>query len=849
MADLSLRHIYKVYPNGTKAVSDFNMEIKDKEFIVFVGPSGCGKSTTLRMIAGLEDISAGELFIGGKIVNNMEPKDRDIAMVFQNYALYPHMTVYDNMAFGLKLKHVPAAEIHEKILWAANILGITEYLDRKPRAMSGGQRQRVALGRAILRNPKVFLLDEPLSNLDAKLRTQMRAEISKLHKQLGTTFIYVTHDQTEAMTMGTRIVVMKLGRVQQIDTPKNLYNYPGNKFVAGFIGTPQMNFFEATLKRNKDVVEIRFEYCDDVLKVPFNDLLKVQPAYFNGKKKVYVGLRCENISVDPEVVKKSDNVVKIKVSHFEELGSETLIYADLNMQGDGYVESSTRVIVKATQGYLGIHPGDVIDAAFDVKHLHFFDTKTEDSIMPRIPQFNLFDASTKDGVLSLLGLNIKLPEAIKVNDYDDLSLLIPSKAIKLGEGNIQAKISNIEVINDTRLVYLEINNRIFFTTAEDDKYKIGEIVNISIDFTKISLEKDEEVVVKPLAEFDKYTTGFTSAASIRESKKVFKRNIKEIVDKYVKDVEAAEREELHGITIDSTIPKILKEEYKEKIGKIKAEAAFNLEKGDLGKDGKKKIKVQLQEDLAEEKKQYEAKLADYNAQVEKLNKRSSDQVAKDKAAEDEIRKKYEAKVNLAKNLHAKFEEGLSKNDNWMLEDSKNDITSTLVAMQNVKQSGLEAKHARVAEDKKNISEAKARKEDINNVKPTPVSEDEKIYDEKNEAYNFALRQGYIMLNGYYLKVTEDIESKIIQALGVRTFTSLFRLEVSHDAYRIQDYGVEAKVEGYLNYGTHHFIVANALGNVIYIESDQKPEVGSTIHLGIDLKKCRIFESKFDIRLY
>ena len=268
MAGLSFKHIYKVYPNGTKAVNDFNMEVEDKEFIVFVGPSGCGKSTTLRMIAGLEDISAGELMIGDLVVNDVEPKDRDIAMVFQNYALYPHMTVYDNIAFGLKLRKLPKDEIHRRVLEAAEILGITEYLGKKPKEMSGGQRQRVSLGRAIVREPKVMLLDEPLSNLDAKLRTQMRSEISKLHSKLNTTFIYVTHDQIEAMTMGTRIVVMKNGYVQQIDTPKNLYNYPGNKFVAGFIGTPQMNFFDGTLKKVGEKVEIAFAEADAKITVP-----------------------------------------------------------------------------------------------------------------------------------------------------------------------------------------------------------------------------------------------------------------------------------------------------------------------------------------------------------------------------------------------------------------------------------------------------------------------------------------------------------------------------------------------------------------------------------------------------
>ena len=246
MASLSLKNIEKVYPNGFKAVQDFNLEIADKEFIIFVGPSGCGKSTTLRMIAGLEDISGGTLEIDGKVVNDVEPKDRDIAMVFQNYALYPHMSVYDNMAFGLKLRKRPKDEIDRLVREAARILDLEKLLDRKPKALSGGQRQRVAMGRAIVRNPKVFLMDEPLSNLDAKLRVQMRIEISKLHQRLETTIIYVTHDQTEAMTLGTRIVVMKDGYIQQVDTPQNLYEKPVNKFVAGFIGSPEMNFYRCS---------------------------------------------------------------------------------------------------------------------------------------------------------------------------------------------------------------------------------------------------------------------------------------------------------------------------------------------------------------------------------------------------------------------------------------------------------------------------------------------------------------------------------------------------------------------------------------------------------------------------
>ena len=284
MASLSLEHINKTYPNGFEAVKDFNLEIEDKEFIIFVGPSGCGKSTTLRMIAGLEEISGGTLKIGDKVMNDVEPKDRDIAMVFQNYALYPHMTVYDNMAFGLKLRKVPKEQIDKQVREAARILDLEKLLDRKPKALSGGQRQRVAMGRAIVRNPKVFLMDEPLSNLDAKLRVQMRSEIASLHNRLGATIIYVTHDQTEAMTLGTRIVVLKDGVIMQVDSPQKLYNEPNNLFVAGFIGSPQMNFIDAVCKVEGERVTLNFEKTSVVL--PPAKAKKLIDGGYNGKTVV-----------------------------------------------------------------------------------------------------------------------------------------------------------------------------------------------------------------------------------------------------------------------------------------------------------------------------------------------------------------------------------------------------------------------------------------------------------------------------------------------------------------------------------------------------------------------------------
>ncbi|MBQ7864525.1 MAG: sn-glycerol-3-phosphate ABC transporter ATP-binding protein UgpC, partial [Lachnospiraceae bacterium] len=288
MASLSLKHINKTYPNGFVAVKDFNLEIADKEFIIFVGPSGCGKSTTLRMIAGLEEITEGELYIGDKLMNDVEPKDRDIAMVFQNYALYPHMSVYDNMAFGLKLRKTPKDEIDKLVHEAAKILDIEHLLDRKPKALSGGQRQRVAMGRAIVRNPKVFLMDEPLSNLDAKLRVQMRIEISKLHQKLQTTIIYVTHDQTEAMTLGTRIIVMKDGVIQQVDTPQNLYDRPDNLFVAGFMGSPQMNFINCQVEQAGSDVTLHF--AERSIKLPEARAKKLIEGGYVGKE-VILGIR------------------------------------------------------------------------------------------------------------------------------------------------------------------------------------------------------------------------------------------------------------------------------------------------------------------------------------------------------------------------------------------------------------------------------------------------------------------------------------------------------------------------------------------------------------------------------
>ncbi len=366
MSSLSLKNVCKVYPNGFEAVKDFNLEIEDKEFIIFVGPSGCGKSTTLRMVAGLEDISSGELYIDGKLMNDVEPKDRDIAMVFQNYALYPHMTVYDNMAFGLKLRKVPKDEIDKKVREAAKILDLSALLDRKPKALSGGQRQRVAMGRAIVRNPKVFLMDEPLSNLDAKLRVQMRIEIAKLHQNLGTTIIYVTHDQTEAMTLGTRIVVMKAGIVQQVDTPQNLYDRPGNLFVAGFMGSPQMNFLDATVKVTDGVAHL--EVAGASIALPAAKSKALIDGGYDGKTVVF-GIRPEDVYDSEAFLAKCapESIFTSTVKVYELLGAEVFLYFDLEQ-----FPITARVDPRTTA-----RPGDAIKFAFDIEKIHVFDKETE----------------------------------------------------------------------------------------------------------------------------------------------------------------------------------------------------------------------------------------------------------------------------------------------------------------------------------------------------------------------------------------------------------------------------------------------------------------------------------------
>ena len=494
MAELKLNHIYKVYDNGHKAVNDFCIDIKDKEFIVFVGPSGCGKSTTLRMIAGLEKITSGDLFIGDTLVNDMEPKDRDIAMVFQNYALYPHMTVYENMAFGLRNRHVPEDQIKEKVLEAARILDITDYLDRKPKEMSGGQRQRVALGRAIVRDPKVFLLDEPLSNLDAKLRAQMRTEITKLHKKLQTTFIYVTHDQVEAMTMGTRIVVMKLGYVQQIDTPMNLYNKPYNKFVAGFIGTPQMNFFDVSLLREGNNVKVTFPEGSKI-SLPYQDFAKVHSSYLTGEKPAILGIRPDHI-----LISKEETGLKCRVTAVEQLGNETIIYGNLGGENEEFTmkDEGKSIIIKTTQD-TPVQFDDVINLSIRPDKIHLFDKESEVTLIQDIPEYNFVDAAIEGNGLALLNGNIAIPPAVKeqIAGQKSFSLEVPPHAIVSGS-SLGLKVAKVEQVGEQYLAHLIYKDHFLFALV-DENVRVGDIYTFDILLDKVKII-GENLQVEPLKE-------------------------------------------------------------------------------------------------------------------------------------------------------------------------------------------------------------------------------------------------------------------------------------------------------------------------------------------------------------
>ena len=493
MADVTLRHVYKVYDGGVRAVNDFDLDIKDKEFVVFVGPSGCGKSTTLRMIAGLEDITAGQLYIDGELMNEVEPKNRDIAMVFQSYALYPHMTVYQNMAFGLKLRHVPKAEIDERVKAAAEILEISELLSRKPKALSGGQRQRVALGRTIVRNPKVFLLDEPLSNLDAKLRVAMRSEITKLHEKLQTTFIYVTHDQTEAMTMGNRIVVMKNGFIQQADTPITLFEDPSNLFVATFLGSPQMNIVEAELFMDGKDLKAKLNGLDSMV-VTFPEIKAKQLA-----NKDYIGKEVL-LGIRPEHVRVNDGNIKTFVDVVEHLGDESILYTKMQNRKEQF-------IIKVP--FTGKLPANQdINVDFDMNHVYLFDKESHKAIMGIPHEDEIPVTIEKDGVMYIGKQTVSLSEEFKNRLLDSaygegVRLGIKPDYIALEEMpdsfKVKAKIEFMEQKTDYQAVYFSlegVEGYYALKMRNEDKAEIGKTVDLYIAAPKAKVyDKDHNKAI------------------------------------------------------------------------------------------------------------------------------------------------------------------------------------------------------------------------------------------------------------------------------------------------------------------------------------------------------------------
>ena len=494
MADVTLRHVYKVYDGGVRAVNDFDLEIKDKEFVVFVGPSGCGKSTTLRMIAGLEDITAGQLYIDGELMNEVEPKNRDIAMVFQSYALYPHMTVYDNMAFGLKLRHTPKEEIDKRVKAAAEILEISELLTRKPKALSGGQRQRVALGRTIVRDPKVFLLDEPLSNLDAKLRVSMRSEITKLHERLETTFIYVTHDQTEAMTMGNRIVVMKDGFIQQADTPITLFEDPCNLFVATFLGSPQMNIIDAELFIEGNKLKAKLNGLDNMV-VTFPEIKAKQLA-----NKDYIGQKVL-LGIRPEHVRPNQGDLSSFVEVVEHLGDESILYCKMENRKEPF-------IIKIPFNSK-MHANEDIKVDFDMEHVYLFDAETHKAIMG-IPHEDEIPARINDNLLKIGEQDIVLEKDFLNHLLDsafasDIKLAIKPDYISLtkpvvkaeGEEEIEekaislkAKLEFIEQKTDYQAVYFSlkgVEGYFAMKVANGEKVTLGKEVELYFPYRRLKI--------------------------------------------------------------------------------------------------------------------------------------------------------------------------------------------------------------------------------------------------------------------------------------------------------------------------------------------------------------------------
>lgn len=870
MASVKLEHIYKVYTGGTKAVSDMTLDIKDGEFIVFVGPSGCGKSTTLRMVAGLEAISAGELYIGDQVVNDVEPKDRDIAMVFQNYALYPQMTVYENMAFGLQLRHTPTDVIQQKVMWAANILGLTEMLDRKPKAMSGGQRQRVALGRAILRDPKVMLLDEPLSNLDAKLRTSMRTEIAKLHQRLKTTFIYVTHDQTEAMTLGDRVVVMKKGTVQQFDTPKNLYEYPANKFVAGFIGTPQMNFFAGNVTRKGDKVSIKLDKSEKELVADFNYFVKVNPAYLDGEHPVTMGIRCEHLHI---VNKETKETLPVKVNRFEELGSEALIYGEINLHDEDMMDKDSTIIIKVGVLPKGLEIGQTIQVGLDMDHTYFFDAETEESIVPRIPSVNMIEASVKGGKLAFLGNTVKLPGYLEgTEDLENGELAVPNDAFIFGKGDVTATVVTTEVIGETKLLHLKVGERLIFALADKD-YADGTELKLGFDFSRLSLKDSagKEVIV-PIRKFDAYNANFfnykTAMAMTGDNPKFEEEKIRRETAAAAKyDELIAQAHVDYQRDYDSTVP----EEFKN-IMNMEDEGAKKTAYKQLVTERRVKGNQILAEDKAEMNKALALLKVTRNDQLKALKEKHKADTAEAKKQVIELYTKLRIdekqsfedfiKVNKDREALRRRRDEYRMFTSTFTDQRANAMTEAVKGIDINYDNDVSKVKSTYKRGVNGAKQAFAEKKKFYGEQADPVGTLDRKYAKKyadleKEKKNAVTLAGNVFIFGigkYYFMSQPVISAKLIQGLGTRVFSKNFLLEVPHDAYVVSEDGIDGRVESIVNYGNISFakvVYQDSLGNeqFAYVQFDKDLKEGDEIKLAFDITKCQITETGNNIRLY
>ena len=852
MASLKLEHIYKVYPNGHKAVTDFNMEIKDGEFIVFVGPSGCGKSTTLRMIAGLEDISSGELYIGDTLCNDLQPKDRDIAMVFQNYALYPHMTVYENMAFGLTLRKIPRTEIHEKVMWAADVLGLKDYLDRKPKAMSGGQRQRVSLGRAILRNPKVMLLDEPLSNLDAKLRGQMRSMISKLHQSLKTTFIYVTHDQVEAMTLGTRVVVMKLGRIQQVDTPQNLYDHPINKFVAGFIGTPQMNFFNVTLKEEKDHVDILWKDCEQpALKISHDAVLKAERKYLKGDIDVTLGFRCEAVSAE-DINPKDDNVVDVIVSHFEELGNETLIYGDLKeVEGLGG-ESSTGIIIKAPSK-MGHVPGDVIKAKIDVSRIHLFDSKSEMTIIPPIPEENVIPVNIADGQMELFGKG-KKPESIPVEFVKDGFIALPLSAMREDpNGSVEGKVLLVEDHGEEGfLAMLQIADKKLFAFVKEGT-KVGDKVKFLVDYSKATFrDAENKTIALPLPERDNLKSTFVNLKTAHEVTqddtflKIQEERVQKVEEEYAQKFAEFNKEK------EAALAQAQAKQDAAAAGLGQKQAEMNQKNAELNAE-LKQASVQYKQDLKEIKARHAQIAKEEMAKIDAMYKKMWEDEVSDYKRAMANNKDYESRKARKLSFQV-FKESFPQM-------KANDVERKTNSLEFDKETEVNGAKARFSQKKnllkETIKENKANFEKENYPLKVAQAEYQAKEQELNKKKEHDLLHAKLIFffkqDNFYQMIPDDITAKVIQGLGNRVFTKVFRIEVPHNGFVEEEGGLEFQVVSNINYGDAKMY--KCMGEMygekvtVFINKEREMEVGEKIHLRPKLEETQIYEDELNIRLY